>query len=55
MKKALTKWCKEKDISRKELYAGKNTRHNLAIAFRKQDYMNDMTLRHIIQTHLITF
>ena len=55
VKKALKKWCKEKDISRKELFAGKNTRHNLAIAFRKQDYMNDMTLRHIIQTHLITF
>lgn len=55
VKKVLKKWCKQKGISAKTLFADKNTRHSLAIAFRKQDYMDDMTLRDIIQTHLITF
>lgn len=49
--KVLKPWCKAKGLRRKDLMLGKNDRHDLAISFRRQDYLDDLQLRGVIATH----
>lgn len=53
VKKLLKPWCRERQIKRKQLNIDKTWRHNIAIAFRQADYMDDMVLRGVIQRHLL--
>lgn len=50
--KALLKpWCKSKGYRIKDLFLAKGDRHDLAIRFRRADYLSDLPLRSIIAKH----
>lgn len=45
-------WAKEKGLRRKALTLPGDTRHLMALAFRRSDYLDDMALRGIIHRHI---
>ncbi|MGM9713686.1 MAG: hypothetical protein ACI3Y5_06155 [Prevotella sp.] len=53
VRRALKPWCKTKGIRRKALRLGKETRHDVSIAFSRKDYLADMRLRNIISSHIM--
>lgn len=48
----LKPWCKAKDVRCATLLLPKATRHLLAIAFRRDDYLSDIQLREVIAKHV---
>lgn len=52
-KKIMKPWAKTNGISRKSLRLSKDDRNMFSIAFLRQAYLDDMTLRNIIYSHAI--
>lgn len=51
VKRLLKPWCKSKGLKRKDLMLSKNDCQDLAISFRRNDYLTDLPLRSIIARH----